>query len=182
MSRYPIKYVIWWRHRRPLKPQIGLHSFHFSNKKCLSQGHDKIVWGAINCGHLRWHKCCGMSACWNTHVITWHVSRLNYGTTSYLSIWQPFLLYLELCQHLVRPPRRLSKGQGFYKQILCPLIYYWVGYSNNSTGMCLKELDWSSLIVYIHKNRKKETTATTTTTAARRRWREGGGLGGRRSQ
>ena len=31
VSRYLIKCVIRWRHPRPLKPQIGLHCFHFSN-------------------------------------------------------------------------------------------------------------------------------------------------------
>ena len=33
MSRYIVKYVIWWHHRRPLKPQIGLHYFNFSNTR-----------------------------------------------------------------------------------------------------------------------------------------------------
>ena len=32
MYCYLFKYVIWWRHCRPLKPQIGLHYFQFSNK------------------------------------------------------------------------------------------------------------------------------------------------------
>ena len=32
VSRYLVKYVIRWRHRHPLKPQIGLQYFHFSNR------------------------------------------------------------------------------------------------------------------------------------------------------
>ena len=33
MSRYLVKYVIRWRHCRPLKPQICLHYYHFSNRR-----------------------------------------------------------------------------------------------------------------------------------------------------
>ena len=49
VSRYPVKYAIWWIYRCPLKPQIGLHSFHFSNTLLwvlvvLTQTHYFPVW------------------------------------------------------------------------------------------------------------------------------------------
>ena len=44
--------------------------------------------------------------------------------------------------------RSIPKPSGWVlKKIFCPLIYYRLGYSNNCSGMCLKELDRSSLIV-----------------------------------
>ena len=55
-------------------------------------------------------------------------------------------------------------SEWVFKKIIFPLIYYCVGYSNNDTGMCLKELYQSLMIVWNHKNCRKEMTATTTTT------------------
>ena len=79
----------------------------------------------------------------------------------------------------VWPLRQFSEVQGFYKQIFCPLVYYCVGYSNNSTGTCLKELDRSSMNMWNHKNKRDNSNNDNNSVT---KMTGGGGLGRHRYQ